>query len=286
MKVETFIIPVALPSRMTIVQKEFLKKVKDFGLNSYEAKIWTALLSRGVSTAGELSDIASVPRSRSYDVLESLEKKGFIIMKIGKPIKYIAVDPEEVVERVKKNVRTEAEQQAETLDELKGSAILEELKSLHKNGVELVDPAEITGALKGRTNAYDQMDAMIRAAENEIVIVTTEDGVVRKIDTHFRSLKKAHDRGVKIRIACPVTDKNRKAFADIGSIAAIKDLRGLKARFCVADRKEVMFMLLDDESVHPTYDIGVWINTPFFAAALTELFEFAWKNAKDVKVKA
>ncbi|RJQ17958.1 hypothetical protein C4573_00830, partial [Candidatus Woesearchaeota archaeon] len=56
-----------------IVQQDFVKKLKDFGLNSYEVKIWTALLSRGVSTAGELSDIANVPRSRSYDVLESLE---------------------------------------------------------------------------------------------------------------------------------------------------------------------------------------------------------------------
>ena len=64
------------------IEKKFLNKLKQFGLNSYEAKIWTALLSRGVSTAGELSDISNVPRSRSYDVLESLEKKGFIIMKL------------------------------------------------------------------------------------------------------------------------------------------------------------------------------------------------------------
>ncbi len=80
-----------------IVQKEFLNKLKDFGLNTYESKLWTALLSRGVSTAGELSDIASVPRSRSYDVLESLEMKGFIILKLVKPIKYMAVQPSEVL---------------------------------------------------------------------------------------------------------------------------------------------------------------------------------------------
>jgi sugar-specific transcriptional regulator TrmB len=274
-----------LPTLMTIVQKDFLKKIKDFGLNSYEAKIWTALLSRGVSTAGELSDIASVPRSRSYDVLESLEKKGFIIMKIGKPIKYIAVDPEEVVERVKKNVKLEADRQAESLNELKDSSVLEELKNLHKNGVEMVDPSEITGALKGRTNAYDQMDSMIRAAESDIIIVTTEEGINRKVEAHLRSLKKAHDRGVKVRIACPVTEKNKKAVAELSSIATIRDLRGIKARLCIADGKEIMFMLLDDVSVHPTYDVGVWINTPFFANTLTEFFELAWKQAKDVKVK-
>ena len=89
-----------------IVKDDFIKKLKNaFDLNIYEVKIWTALLSKGVSSAGELSDISNVPRSRSYDILESLEKKGFVIMKLGKPIKYITVDPKEVLERVKKNVR-------------------------------------------------------------------------------------------------------------------------------------------------------------------------------------
>src|SRR5512137_2658824 len=136
-----------------IVRDDFLSKLRRyFGLNLYEVKIWTALLSRGVSTAGELSDIANVPRSRSYDILESLEKKGFIIMKIGKPIKYIAVDPFEVVDRVKKNVAAEAAHQAQVLETLKDSDVIHELKLLHKNGVEMVDPADITGALKGRGN--------------------------------------------------------------------------------------------------------------------------------------
>jgi len=107
-----------------IVKEEFLSRLRRyFSLNLYEVKIWTALLSRGVSTAGELSDIANVPRSRSYDVLESLEKKGFVIMKLGKPIKYLAVPPKEVMERVKKNVSEEAKEQIKKLDELKKTEI-------------------------------------------------------------------------------------------------------------------------------------------------------------------
>ena len=99
-----------------IVKEEFLSKLRTyFSLNLYEVKIWTALLSRGVATAGELSDIANVPRSRSYDVLESLEKKGFVIMKFGKPIKYLAVQPAEVVERVKKHMKEESEKEDETI---------------------------------------------------------------------------------------------------------------------------------------------------------------------------
>jgi len=113
-----------------IVKEEFLSKLRRyFSLNLYEVKIWAALLSRGVSTAGELSDIANVPRSRSYDVLESLEKKGFVVMKLGKPIKYIAISPTEVVERVKKNMKMDADEKVKRLEELKGTDILTETNS-------------------------------------------------------------------------------------------------------------------------------------------------------------
>ena len=49
------------------------------------------------------------------------------------------------------------------------------------------------------------------------------------------------------------------------------------------DSKELTFMLLDDEKVHPTYDVGVWVNTPFFTSALVGMFELTWKNMQKIK---
>ena len=186
-----------------IVQKEFLNKLKDFGLNTYESKLWTALLSRGISTAGELSDIANVPRSRSYDVLESLEKKGFIIMKLGKPIKYVAVQPSEVLERVKKKVATEAESQTKILDSLKGSEILKELTLLHSQGVELVEPADLSGSLRGRHNLYNHLELTIKNAEESVTIMTTSQGLMRKVEGLKPTFEQIKKRGVKIKIAAP-----------------------------------------------------------------------------------
>jgi len=40
-------------------------------------------------------------------------------------------------------------------------------------------------------------------------------------------------------------------------------------------------MVLDDQDVHPTYDIGIWVNTPFFANAMQDLFNLAWTSMKD-----
>jgi len=41
-----------------------------------------------------------------------------------------------------------------------------------------------------------------------------------------------------------------------------------------------MFMVLDDDKVHPNYDVAVWLNAEFFARALEQLFEIAWLKFK------
>lgn len=267
-----------------IVDKDFLNKIKDFGLNSYEAKLWAALLSRGVSTAGELSDIASVPRSRTYDVLESLEKKGFIIMKLGKPIKYIAVDPGEVVDRLKKHIQSDAQERALLLDELKDSAVLDELQLLHNQGVELVNPTDLTGSFRGRDSVYGHIETMIKASEKTVTIMTTKDGVARVADFFSRQMEKALKRGVKIRIAAPMASISKDVLAELPSGVELRHCDSINARFVIVDGKEMSFMLLDDKEVHPSYDVGIWVNSTFFAAALEQLFELSWKTMKPIQV--
>lgn len=267
-----------------IVKDEFLGRLrKIFDLNLYEVKVWTALLSRGTSTAGELSNISDVPRSRTYDILESLEKKGFIVMKLGKPIKFVALKPEEVVERVKRNLVVEAKEKSERLERLKGDEVLEELSSLFTKGIKFVEPTDLSGSLRGRQNVYNHLDMMVREAEKTITIVTTAEGLNRKMEALMPSLEKCKKRGVKVRVAAPIDSNNLKIAKDLKKVAEVKNMQNLKARFVIIDSSQLMFMLLDDEKFHPNYDVGVWINTEFFAQALEQMFELAWKEMKNVK---
>ncbi len=257
-----------------LVTKDFIKKLGQLGLNSYEAKLWTALLSRGVSTAGELSDIANVPRSRSYDVLESLEKKGFIVQKLGKPIKYVALPPMEVLERVKKQIRQDAETQVKTMEELKGSEILDELSTLHTQGVEMVEPADKSGALRNRHSAYEQFSALIKGAEKEILIMTTPDGLSRKLDALRKELADAAKRGVTIKAIVSGHVK------DVPEHVQVHETDKVDARFLIADGKEMVFMLLPDDEVHPNYDVAIWVDAPYFVTAITQVFELAFPGLK------
>jgi HTH-type transcriptional regulator, sugar sensing transcriptional regulator len=267
-----------------IVKEEFLSRLrKIFNLNLYEVKVWTALLSRGVSTAGELSNIGDVPRSRTYDILESLEKKGFIVMKLGKPIKFVALKPEEVVERVKKNLVVEANEKSKRLDQLKSDEVLRELSTLFTTGVKYIEPSDLSGSLKGRQNMYNHLDMMIREAEKSITLVTTAEGINRKLESLMSAFEKAKKSGAKIRIAAPINAENIKIANALSKVAEVRNSSDVKARFTVIDGKQIMFMLLDDEKVHPNYDIGVWVSTEFFANSLERMFEHSWNQFKPFK---
>ncbi len=262
-----------------IVDEKYINKLKIFGLNSYEAKIWTALLSRGVSSAGELSDISNVPRSRSYDVLESLERKGFIIMRLGKPIKYIAVPPSEVIERVKKSLKESAERKIKVVDEIKNDEILEELNLLYNKGIEVVEPTELSGAVRDRDSFYANLNYLIKNSEKSFVCMTTPEGIVRKAKALRRSLDKAAKKGVSIRFAAPLNDKAAKAAAkQLSSFAEVRHIDNVKARFCIVDGKHVAFSLMNDKDVPASYDAAVLVNTEFFANALEAMFNSVWQQ--------
>ncbi len=260
-----------------IVNEEFLSKLRrSFNLNLYEVKLWTALLSRGVSTAGELSDIADVPRSRTYDVLESLERKGFVIVKPEKPIKYMVISPSEVLTRVKNRLEELAKERSNRLEKLHTSDILNELELLYKQGIEPMQPTDFSGTLKGRHNLYDHISLLVKEAETSINIMTTEEGFIRKVRTLKSLFERAKTKGVQIRIAAPITEQTKELVENLKGIAEVRNIKDITSRFCSIDGKQTMFMLLDDADVHPTYDIGLWVTSQFFSKALTTMFNNAW----------
>src|SRR3989338_2346576 len=220
-----------------MMDQRFLTKLKEFGLNSYEAKIWSALLSRGVSSAGELSDISNVPRSRAYDVLE------------------------------------DALNHAKLLEELRKDTILEELELLYKQGVDVINPTELSGSLRDRTNMYNNMNTMINNAEKSVMIMTSAKELVRLSESIKKSVERAAKRGVKIKIAAPITKESKKGVEVFEKSASVRHVDVVRSRFAIVDNKEVSFALLDDDKAVPSYDVGIWVSSPFFAQALAKMFE-------------
>ncbi len=124
----------------------------------------------------------------------------------------------------------------------------------------------------------------IRTAESSVSIMTTSQGFLRKVEGLKPVLEQLHKRGVKIKIAAPMNKETENAAKELKGIAEVKHAE-INARFIVVDGREIIFMIMDDQEIHPTYDIGIWINSPFFSLAISNLFEIAWKAMDGVKIK-
>ena len=264
-----------------MISEDSLKKLRSaFNLNIYEVKVWVALLSKGVATAGELSDMSDVPRSRSYDVLESLEKKGFIIMKLGRPIRYLAVAPAEIIKRVKKTLKERSDQEIKSVENVQTTDVFSELNLLYKLGIEHIDPTSIAGSFKGRNNIYDHIITLFNQANKEMCIATTSDGLGRKLEHMKNAFKKLNSNNIDIKIAASLkTEKAKEIAKELSAYATVKDL-DLDARFVIIDGKDIVFMVNHEKDVHESAETGVWVNSSFFANAMKGMFMTSWNTKK------
>jgi len=76
----------------------------------------SVLLANHVNSATKVSEKSGVPRTKIYQVLESLERRGWIRIYSGIPLLFKAVDPHDVFEKIKKNYGEFLESIQATLD--------------------------------------------------------------------------------------------------------------------------------------------------------------------------
>jgi sugar-specific transcriptional regulator TrmB len=265
-----------------VVSQKVLDALKQIGLNLYERKLWVALLSKGTSTAGELSSLAKVPHSRTYDVLETLADKGFVIVQSTKPIKYVAVIPKEAFERAKKKLREDTKVKIDRMERVEKSSEMKELEKVYKKGFKTVEPAELTGSLKGKKALEEKLESSFKNAKRNISILTTRSGLLELHKNHTDNLKKAAERGVKIRIAVPFGKERIPELEELGKYAEVKNIpeKDISGRFFVFDDAHAL-MALTDEEVHPEEYLSFWTQSEHVSnKVLGPMFKFLWKNIK------
>ena len=256
-----------------LVKNELITKIKDyFDLNIYETKVWLALLGKGSASAGEIATISGVPRSRTYDVLESLEKKGFALVKLGKPVKYLGVKPKIILEKLKNNVRTEADDRVKSLGSLKDTEEFQQLEELYNVGINPVKREDLSASIKGKNSITNHLREIIESAGKEVIMCASSEEVKLKEKIYMDMFDQLKSRGIDIKISlsgdCEITEELRKSMG-----LDIKCL-DVNAKFFIVDRKEVLFYM----SPESKDDQAIWINSEFFSEGFAGLFDLVTKN--------
>lgn len=157
---------------------KIIESLKELGLNTYESKVYLALLKKYPATGYEVSQIADVPQSRAYDTLKTLEKEKIVVASNSKPVTYTPIKPFELTQRFKRKVNSTLEFLDKNLPNVKE------------------DYTEPILSISGSANIRAKVIEIIKNAKNEIYIeIWAQD--FKFIEPYLRE---AYDRGVEIKI--------------------------------------------------------------------------------------
>lgn len=105
--------------------EKLVNSLKKLGLNRYESLTYIGLNRIITGTADEIAKISDLPRSRIYDILNELEKKGFVEVERERPIKYSVIEPKIIIRKQKNKFIEEMDECEEKLQELYDNQISE-----------------------------------------------------------------------------------------------------------------------------------------------------------------
>ena len=97
--------------------EDMINSLKDLGLSRYEAKAYIGLTKIITGNADEIAEISDLPRSRVYDILNGLEKKGFVSIQRERPLKYEAIEPTVIFKKEKEELISQLNKTEQKLEE-------------------------------------------------------------------------------------------------------------------------------------------------------------------------
>ena len=223
-------------------REDLLDSLKKLGLNEYESKAFQSLSRHGTATPAVLSKDSGIPRARIYDVLDSLETKGFVVRKPTRPVEYKALGLDAVYKNLSQR-RAEAHHQE--LTELKSIALalsstLETARS-ERGGV-----AEDAVMLSGRHNIYAQLLQEADKAKDNVVICSSPEGLRQKQAALSSKNDKLARKGVKVHYKASQT-----------------------GRYVLFDNKRLL-LFLNPPLADPRNERALLLDSPFLAAHLSQ----------------
>ncbi|ESS06097.1 MAG: transcriptional regulator [uncultured archaeon A07HB70] len=146
-------------------------------LGEYEIEAYLAVLEHGELTASEVAEATGVPQPRVYDTARSLADRGLVELRESRPMKIVAVDPEEAFGDVE-------------------SSLVDLVASLSARYTAPARDTEAVTLVKSRATILRHVREVIESAEYELLVSLTPDLLRR-----FREpLTEAVDRGTSVEL--------------------------------------------------------------------------------------
>ena len=277
-----------------LIEVEELKE--NFGLNTYEARVYVALIKRGEMVPKEIGVEANIPLPRTYDTLRALEEKGFVIStpsKAGSSRFFRAVDPEIVLTKRIKDF--EDDYKALISKKKKSSDLLvKKLGEAFKTSSEV--RLEEVFLIRRLENIIEKAWDMIKRAKNEVILVGY--ATIEILNYEEWKLKEMfpiiHDRlknKVSFKLLVPKLEESQKMLIKtvtygLKEFFTVKISENTMLDFLIIDQKEILLGVPQPniEEVFEGSVSALWFQNPLFADALKRNFQLLWNQADNLEI--
>ena len=148
-----------------------------FDLGEYEIDAYLTVLEHGDLTASQIADRTDIPQPRVYDTVRSLSDRGLVELRESRPMKVIAVDPDEAFSGIQ-------------------SSLMDMVSELEARYTAPARETEAVSLVKSRSTILRYLEEVIAEAEFELALSLTPDLLERFAD----ELSAAVDEGVSVEL--------------------------------------------------------------------------------------
>ena len=259
------------------------EKLMELGLIKYEAEAYHTLLLIGQAPASEISKMYNIPQGRIYGILDSLEKKGFCSVSLGKVKRYKAVHP-------KTTFTSLISKRNEEIENLK--VLQTELESCY-NVENDTNPADYIQVLTSKQGQVEKFDDIIQLSTKTLYSFNKKP-YATGFKRNSKELKHASSplldtikRGTKVRALFEAEEGDNKiAFLDmvdyyksIGEEVLI--CKELPLKMLLADDKIAM-VSLRNTGINNFKLTSMVIEHSDLTNAMNELFDMYWSKGKTI----
>ncbi len=239
------------------------KVLRELGLTVYESAVYLSLVERGVMTASEVSESANVPFSKVYEILNRLERKGWLIVERGRPSRYFAKSPVEAFEATKR----EADEKMRSWEQ----AIVGELQPLYEKR-ELREKPDIW-ILRGETSVLAKLREMLDKARSQVMIAAPlfARDLAEKVIPLLASFRLGD---VKVSVMV-VGEPKSWGLEGLTSIAEVRGRKDMFGGGVIVDGKEALLFLGEEDKL----SLVVWSNHIGLVKFAKDYFQYLWDSS-------
>ena len=252
------------------LQQNLLK----FGLSYNQAKVYVFLSKNGPKSAAEIAKALKLPRTETYHLVNSLQHKGIVVSKFGKPIQFDALSLDKSILVLVNNERSRINELEEQKKEL--VTLWKTIPTAYSDDLEM-DESRFQ-ILKGKNSITVKFNNMIEKCDKEILILGTEEDLLKFYHTDFITNLKKLKKNLKILTTC--SSKTSYVFGKLSKekIKKFYDLPGEGMFFVLKDRLEVVFMIKNSDVL-----MAVWTDSKPFVDSFSLLFNLIWNKSSHIE---